>query len=129
MMSVGYDGTKVPPALQLDPSQKVIMGAVCSDHMIDILQMTDGEIKAFLDKNSSLKRPKEIKVALVSIQDAPPRMPPYFVLGAQPQSLNMISLFNERVASTIIKMSKEDRGIGLSSVYDNGVGWDIQWVM
>ena len=76
MMSVGYDGTKVPPALQLDPSQKVIMGAVCSDHMIDILQMTDGEIKAFLDKNSSLKRPKEIKVALVSIQDAPPRMPP-----------------------------------------------------
>ena len=52
--------------------------------MIDIPHKTDKEIKAMLHPKSPVKQAKEIKLAVVSIQNAPPRVPPYFVIDAQP---------------------------------------------
>ena len=67
-ISLGFDGTKVPQHLQVDYSHKAIVGGVYPDHFIDMSGLTEAEVKAILDPDSSIVRAKEVKVAVVSFQ-------------------------------------------------------------
>ena len=106
-ISVGFDGTKVPSTLTLSTTTRSILGGVYPKHAIDISEMTKDEVQDLLDPKSDIERAKEIKVAVITIQNPGIGHSPYFTLAAQPQSINMVSGFNERVTSLVSRLCKE----------------------
>ena len=61
-----------------------------------------------LKNNLCLERAKEVKVAVIAIQNPGPRISPYFVLGDQPQSLNKASDFNEDMTQACLDYCKDN---------------------
>ena len=127
-ISIGFDGTKVPAVLTLSTSTQSIIGGVYPNHMIDITGMTAEEVKAKLDPTSDIERAKEIKVAVITLQNAGIGQSPYFCLAGQPQSINMVSDFNKNVTSVVSSLCKREGTASLVSVAADGVGCDAKFI-
>lgn len=127
-IAIGFDGTKVPPVLTLSTSSSSIIGGVYPNHMIDVTAMADEEVKAKLDPTSDIERAKEIKVAVITLQNAGIGHSPYFLLAGQPQSINMVSDFNKNVTSVVSSLCKRDGMSSLVSVAADGVGCDAKFI-
>lgn len=127
-VAIGFDGTKVPAILTLSTSTRSIIGGVYPNHMIDITGMTEEEVKSKLDPSSDVERAKELKVAVVTIQNPGIGKSPFFVLAAQPQSINMVSDFNKDVTSVVSSLCKREGTASLVSVAADGVGCDARFI-
>ena len=127
-ISVGFDGTKVPSTLTLSTSTRSILGGVYPKHAIDVTGMDKDAVQALLDPESDIERAKELKVAVVTIQNPGIGHSPYFTLGGQPQSINMVSNFNQRVTSIVSRLCKSEGNASLVSVAADGVGCDAKFI-
>ena len=128
LISVGFDGTKVPETLGLSIATNTIVGGVYPNHQIDINGKSDEEVMFLLSETSEIERAKEMKVAVVTIQDPGPGQSPYFVIGGQPQGINAVTSFNDRVTRTCLKVCHQLDSISLISVAADGVGCDAKFI-
>ena len=127
-ISIGFDGTKVPPVLTLSTLHRAIIGGATPHHFISVDDLTEEQVKSKLDKQSDIIRADEIKVAVISIQNAKKKKCPFFVLAGQPQTVNMPSSFNEFVTQACLSVCNELKEADLVSVAADGVGCDNKWV-
>ena len=127
-IAIGFDGTKVPAILTLSTSTGTIIGGVYPRHAIDVTDMDQIAVKALLDPESDIERAKEIKVAVVTIQNPGIGHSPYFVLAGQPQSINMVSEFNTNITTAVTALCKSRGNASLVSVAADGVGCDAKFI-
>jgi len=127
-ISIGFDGTKVPPVLTLSTLHRAIIGGATPHHFISVDDLTEEQVKSKLDKQSDIIRADEIKVAVISIQNVKKKKCPFFVLAGQPQTVNMPSSFNEFVTQACLSVCNELKEADLVSVAADGVGCDNKWV-
>ena len=128
IISISFDGTKVPKALALSRVHKVIIGGAVPNHLISVEGLSDEEVKALLDPDSDVVRADELKAGVVAIQLADKGKPPFFNLVSQAQTINLSSCFNESVVQAILELCREERMIDLASVAADGVGCDNKWL-
>ena len=81
-VAIEFDSTKVPAILALLTSTRSTIGEVYLNHVIDITGMTKEEVKSKLNPSSHIERTKELKVAVVTIQNPGISKSLYFVLAA-----------------------------------------------
>ena len=127
-VAIGFGGTKVPAILTLSTSTRSIIGGVYPNHMIDVTCMTEEEVKSKLDPSSDVERAKELKVAVVAIQNPGVGKSPCFALAVQPQSINMVSDFNKDATSVVSSLRKREGTASLVSAAADGVGCDAKFV-
>lgn len=99
-MSLSFDGTKVPTSLALSTSFKAFIGGSIPNHVISEGQSEDW-IKVKLASDSDIEQAKEIKLAVLSLQHPTNSKPCFFVAAVQPQTINMVSSFNDTVISFV----------------------------
>jgi len=128
LISVGFDGTKIPEMLGLSISLNTIVGDVYPNHQIDINDKSDEEVMEILNVSSEIERAKEMKVAIVTIQDPVAGQSPYFVIGGQPQGINAVTSFNDRVTDMCLKVCSQLDSISFISVSVDGVGCDAKFI-
>ena len=87
LISVSFDGTKVPEMLGLSVSSNTIVGGVYPNHQVDINDKSDEEVMEILNASSEIQCAKEMKVAAVTIQDPGAGQSPYFFIEGQPPFL------------------------------------------
>ena len=126
LISLSFDGTKVPENLALSIGSNAIVGGVFPNHQIDINGKTDNEVMELLSDQSNLERAKELKFAVVTIQDPGVGESPYFVLGGQPQGINAVTSFNTRVTDVCLKVCQQLEGVSFISASADGVGCDAK---
>ena len=81
-LGLAFDGTKRQHSCQYAPDLTRSSGVVTpKKHMIDISSKSDDEVKELLSPKSSIKRAKEMQMAVVTIQDPGPGKPVYFVFA------------------------------------------------
>ena len=56
--SLRFDETKVPAIIQVDHTNKAVVGGVSAAHFIDIIGKTDAEVREMIDPKSPIKRAK-----------------------------------------------------------------------
>ena len=59
VISLGFDGAKVPQHLHVDYSHKATVGGVYPNHFIDINRKSNEEVEDLLDPDSSVVRAKD----------------------------------------------------------------------
>ena len=96
-VSIGFDGSKTPKKLMLSTANKAIIGGAVPDHLIDVSNITMDEVKEKSDPKSSVIWDDEIKLAVVTVQRPKSGACPFFVLAGQPQTINMVSQFNQQI--------------------------------
>ena len=132
-VSIGFDGSKTPKKLMLSTANKAIIGGTVPDHLIDVSEMTTEEVKEKLDPKSSVIRADEIKLAVVTVQQPRSGACPFFVLAGQPQTINMVSQFNQQITKWVTEACKERTEQGkvthLASTAADGVGCNNEWVV
>ena len=132
-VSIGFDGSKTPKKLMLSTANKAIIGGVVPDHFIDVSTMTEDEVKKKLDPKSDIIRADEIKLAVITVQRPKRGACPFFVLAGQPQTINMVSQFNQQITTWVTEACKERSKKGkvthLASTAADGVGCDNEWVV
>ena len=94
LISMSFDGTKVPENLSLSIGSNAIVGGVFPNHKININGKSDEEVMELLSDQSNIERAKELKFAVITIQDPGVGKSPYFVLGGHPQGINAVTSFN-----------------------------------
>jgi hypothetical protein len=97
--SLSFDGTKVPKALSISTQHKAIFGGAVPDYCISIINMQEEEVKNILAPTSNIFCADEIKLAVVAVQQHNKAKSPFFVLAAQPQTINLVSNFNNVVTA------------------------------
>ena len=105
-LALSFDGTKVLTSLLLSTRYNAIARGVCPNHFISVTEMDEEMIESKLHPSSDIQYAKEIKVAVVSIQDVGQGINPFFTLSAQPESINIVSLFNKRVTNFITALCR-----------------------
>jgi hypothetical protein len=128
LISLSFDGTKVPENLALSIGSNTIVGGVFPNHQIDINGKTDNEVMELLSDQSNIERAKELKFAVVTIQDPGVGESPYFVLGGQPQGINAVTSFNTRVTDVCLKVCQQLEGVSFISTSADGVGCDARFI-
>ena len=129
VLSLAFDGTKLPPNLSLSHSHQAIVGGAAPNHLISVVGMSEEDVKAKLDPTSSdIIKADEIKVCVVSIQNPAVQKSPLFVLAGQPQTINAVTMFNDLVTKTVEKSALDNPRLDLVSVSADGVGCDNKWV-
>ena len=127
-ISLSFDGTKVPPLLQLASEYKAIVGGSVPNHFIDISDETEERVKQILADKTKIVPAKEIKVAVVAVQSPGLKKSPFFVLAGQTQTLNMKSNFNEMITGITLDFCSQYKHTTLVSVSADGVGCDSEFI-
>jgi hypothetical protein len=128
LISLSFDGTKVPENLALSIGSDAIVGGVFPNHQIDINGKSDEEVMELLSDQSNIERAKELKFAVVTIQDPGVGESPYFVLGGQPQGINAVTSFNARVTDVCLKVCCQLESVSVISASADGVGCDARFI-
>jgi hypothetical protein len=90
--------------------------------------MQEEEVKNILAPTSNIVRADEIKLAVVAVQQHNKAKSPFFVLAAQPQTIILVSNFNNVVTAACMAACEELCNTWLVSVAADGVGCDNKWV-
>jgi hypothetical protein len=69
----------------------------------------------------------EIKVCVISFQDTPPGMCPYFTLAGRPQTVNENIEFGKIVMDTCVTACNEDGSSVVLNMTTDGVASKVQW--
>ena len=69
LISISFDGTKVPENLSLSIGSNAIVGGVFRSHKIDTNDKSDEEMMELLSDQSNIERANELKFAIITIQD------------------------------------------------------------
>lgn len=124
--SLAIDATCVVQGYQVikNGEYTVIVGGAHPSHSIDISNCDDNEIATHLSDCAQGKkgaRAKEIKVAVVSFQNTPPGMCPYFTVGALPQSNNDVNDWGKDVIDACTSAANEAKNAVLLNEATDGV--------
>jgi hypothetical protein len=69
LISISFDGTKVPENLSLSIGSNAIVGGVFPNHKININGKSDEEVMELLSDQSNIERANELKFAVITSQD------------------------------------------------------------
>lgn len=124
--SLAIDATCVVPGYQVikNGEYTVIVGGAHPSHSIDITNCSDNEITTHLTDCAQGKKgakATEIKVAVVSFQNNPPGMCPYFTVGALPQSNNDVNDWGAGIIDACTSAADEAKNAVLLNVATDGV--------
>ena len=114
--------------MALSIGSDAIVGGVFPNHQIDINGKSDEEVMELLSDQSNIERAKELKFAVVTIQDPGVGESPYFVLGGQPQGINAVTSFNARVTDVCLKVCCQLESVSVISASADGVGCDARFI-
>ena len=129
IISLGFDGTKVPSNLSLSTSHGAILGGAAPNHNISVKTLTTEEVKAMIGPKSEIVRAEEMKMTVVSLQHPGRGRTAFFVLVGQPHTTNESTKFNEQVMNACVDLSNTTPSMDVISVAADGVGCDNRWVV
>ena len=112
IFSFAIDATRVPKCLQVSTAHGYILGAAYPDHLIPIPKKEDDIAKILLDENK--RKAEEIKVCVISFQNAPKQTRAFYAVAARPQTKSESSNFT----SDMIKAAMATRGRLLNVAMD-----------
>jgi hypothetical protein len=69
LISISFDGTKVPENLSLSIGPNAMVGGVFCNHKIDTNDKSDEEVMELLSDQSNIEQANELKFAIITIQD------------------------------------------------------------
>ena len=127
-LSIGIDATALVPTFQVAPSHGAIVGGQHPNDMLSIVDKSPEQVKELLKECNEGKygdAAPEIKCVIVSFQDTPPGMSPYFTLTGYPQSVNKNSDFGTRVLNACDRAAKEDGNVAVLNQSTDGVSCDV----
>ena len=132
--TAGIDGTVLVKSYQILHSHGVVVGGAFPNHYLLYSDVATGDelgeaMRKFLlecveGKHGELAA--EIKVCIISFQNIPPGMCPYFVLTGHPQTLNELNDFGQRVLEACDAAAKKDGKAALLNVSTDGVSCEVQ---
>ena len=130
-ITVGVDATCLVKAFQVCSSQGAIVGGASPKHFIPIRDnATKEELKDLLQECVDGKHgglAAEVKCAVLSFQEAPPNMCPYFCLAGLPQSINESNDFGTDVVEACEEAAKEVGNLVVLNTSTDGVSCEVQW--
>lgn len=131
-MTVGIDATVLVKAFQVCHSSQAIVGGAYPNHFLPI-----PERAAAVDVVSMLKDcvenkkyglpAAEVKVCVISFQDTPPGICPYFPLVGRPQAVNENSSFGDDVLEACVLAAQEDGNAVVLNTSTDGVSTEVKW--
>ena len=74
--SLSFDGTKTPAKLQISTAYTSVVGGASPNHIIDISETNEDDVRALLAKGSDIVRAIEVKACVMTLQGAPSRVSP-----------------------------------------------------
>ena len=132
--TAGIAGTVLVKSYQILHSHGVVVGGAFPNHYLLYSDVATGDelgeaMRKFLlecveGKHGELAA--EIKVCIISFQNIPPGMCPYFFLTGHPQTLNELNDFGQRVLETCDAAAKKDGKAALLNVSTDGVSCEVQ---
>ena len=126
--SVGFDATALYKAFQLSTSHLTIVGGAAPNHFISVDGMNRKEVSKILRECQENKRgdyTTKVKIAVVSFQNTPPEISPYFVLCGRPQTINENSQFCLEVMTACEIATKQDGNAVLLNSCTDGVSCEV----
>lgn len=85
-------------------NQNTIVGDVYPNHLIGITRKMDLEVMELLSENSPVEHAKEMKAAVILIQNPDVGCCPDFLTGGRPQRIISLTAFNNRATTTCLKV-------------------------
>ena len=130
VFSLGIDATVLVKAWQYSKSLEAIIGGASPNHCIDVNGLTPEEVLKLLEECVDGRHgaiADEVKVAVLSYQNTPANMCPYFVLVGLPQTLNQSNDFGEMVINSCNTAVLEDGNSAIINESTDGVSCEVEW--
>jgi hypothetical protein len=128
--SVGIDATVLVRSFGIHQASHAIVGGVTPNIMLDIGGLSSDQVNAMLkdciDGRMGVMA-AEVKVAVVSFQNTPPGISPYFVLCGLPQTINDSNDYTERVIKYCNQAAKSDANIAVLNASTDGVSCEVEF--
>ena len=129
-LTVGVDATCLVQAYQMSASAGVVVGGAAPNHTIEILADSSKEkVKALLkacDDGEHGVLATEVKVAVLSFQEAPPKMCPYVALAGIPQTTNGNNDFAEVCMDACKEAAKQVGKLTIVNTSTDGVACEVE---
>ena len=129
-LTVGVDATCLVQAFQVSASEGVIVGGASPNHTIPIPDNSSKEeVKTLLKACAEGKHgvlTTEVKVAVLSFQEAPPGMCPYVVLAGIPQTTNENNDFAEVCINACKAAAKQVGKLTIVNTSTDGVACEVE---
>ncbi len=130
--TAGLDGTVLVKSFQVLHSSNVVVGGAYPNHFIPIPPGSSAVemgklLKDCVNGNKYGEPAMEIKVCVISFQDMPPRMCPYFTLVGWPQTVNENNDFGKIVMDACVTACNEDGSSVVLNTTTDGVASEVQW--
>ena len=129
-LTVGVDATCLVQAFQVSASEGVIVGGASPNHTIPIPDNSSKEeVKTLLKACAEGKHgvlATEVKVAVLSFQEAPPGMCPYVVLAGIPQTTNENNDFAEVCINACKVAAKQVGKLTIVNTSTDGVACEVE---
>lgn len=128
-IAVSIDATKTPPVLTLCTAHKCILGGVVPNECIDVSGKTQDEVASLLAPTSNIVRAREIKVAVISITNhVAGRKNPSDALAGYPQTINMVSNFNDKILDVAERVCAQRKDAAVVSACMDGISTDTKFI-
>jgi hypothetical protein len=129
-LSVGVDATVVVPVIQL--YEGVMIDSALPNHCIPVPNTEDPDavkciLQRFAEEKDNFVVAKEIKVVVLSFQNTPKGMCPYFTLASLPQTVNKSNTFGEYILDACLAAAKTVQNVALLNQTTDGVSCEVQW--
>ena len=128
-MHIRIDATALIKAFQVSQSSGSIVGGCHPHHSIELEAMTSEQVQDLLKECVDGRygdMAAEIKVCVISIQNTPPGMSPYFVLSGLPQSINENNDFGTRMLEVCNSAAVKDGNAVVLNTSTDGVSCEVQ---
>ena len=126
--SVGIDATALVKCYQLMSHHEAIVGGAYPNHFISVKDRNEEEIATILKKWCSGvygEIASEIKVAVISFQNTPPGISPYFIFMGRPQTINEQNDFGREVVTICQTAARLDGNAAFLNESTDGVSCEV----
>ncbi len=129
--TAGFDGTVLVKSFQVLHLSNVAVGGACPNHSILILPGSSAVemgklLKDCVNGNKYGEPAAETKVCIISFQDRPPGMCPYFTIVGQRQTVNENNDFGKIVMDVCVTACNEDGSSVVLNMTTDGVASKVQ---
>lgn len=127
--SVGIDATALVKSFKICSSNSAIVGGASPNHFIGIEGMATEDIKNILQncvEGNYGDAASDVKVSVVTIQNTPLGMPPYFVLSGLPQTINQFNDLGTQMLDVYNIAAARDGNAVVLNTSTDGVSCEVQ---
>ena len=129
VISLGVDATVVVKGWQYLPDKNVVVGGAYPNHWLEVNSTDKDDIKNFIKQCLAGEKgvvAEEIKVAVLSFQNTPPGISPYYVIKARPQTINESNSFATDVMSLCVEAAKKAGNVAVVNDATDGVSCEVK---